>query len=240
VRHAISKLAHYHLAATQASRERLIRMGESPDTIVVTGAPGLDGIEQLALFDRTTLCAELQLDSARPLALLVYHPVTQTSGSAGRETEQILDALRARQVQVLALMPNSDAGNDMVRAALRHGATHQDVRLATHLSRERFVSWMAAVDLMIGNSSAGIIEAASFGTPVINVGSRQNLRERNDNIVDVAPDAAKLIAAIEAALRKGRYRLHNVYGDGRTAERIVQFLRSVEPDAAVMMKSNGY
>jgi GDP/UDP-N,N'-diacetylbacillosamine 2-epimerase (hydrolysing) len=215
-------------------------MGESPRTIVVTGAPGLDGIEQLARFDRATLCADLQLDPARPLSLLAYHPVTQTSASAGRETEQILDALRARQIQVLALMPNSDAGNDVVRAALRRGAEHADLRLATHLSRERFVSWMAVIDLMIGNSSAGIIEAASFGTPVINVGSRQNLRERNGNVVDVEPDSGALTRAIDAVLRHGRYQPRNIYGDGRAGERIVEFLRSVQPDASVMMKSNGY
>jgi GDP/UDP-N,N'-diacetylbacillosamine 2-epimerase (hydrolysing) len=143
-------------------------------------------------------------------------------------------------MQLVALKPNSDAGSEQIRTALEARAAHGDVRVVTHFPRELFVSWMAAADLMIGNSSAGIIEAASFGTPVINIGSRQNLRERNANIIDVGVDPAAIDQAIEHALEKGRYNRRNIYSDGRTVERIVRLIESISLDPSVMMKSNAY
>lgn len=239
VRHAISKLAHLHLTATAEAAERLRRMGEDSAHIHVIGAPGLDGLAAQAGLGRAVLCAQAGFDPARPLALLVFHPVLQEAGRAGDDMAAILDALRARQVQVVALMPNADAGSDAVRATLAARAGRDDVHAVTHFPREQFVSWMAAADLMIGNSSAGIIEAASFGTPVINIGSRQGLRERNANTADAEPGPA-LAAAIGAALAHGRYPCVNVYGDGATAARLAQLLAGVALTPALLMKSNAY
>lgn len=240
VRHAISKLAHYHFAATEEAAARLVRMGEAPAQVHVTGAPGLDGLTALARSDRAALCAGAGLRADLPLALLVFHPVLQEAGEAGVQTRHLVEALRARAMQVVALMPNSDAGSDAVRAALAGYEGSAGVHLATHFARERFVSWMAAADLMIGNSSAGIIEAASFGTPVLNIGSRQGLRERNANVSDVAAEPAALDAAIGAALARGRLPCHNLYGDGASAQRIAALLAALPCDAAVLMKSNAY
>jgi GDP/UDP-N,N'-diacetylbacillosamine 2-epimerase (hydrolysing) len=240
VRHAISKLAHYHFAATKQARQRLIRMGEREDRIYMTGAPGLDGLLTLPSADRATLAAELGLDSQKPIALLVYHPVLQEVDTAGSDVHCILDVLRSHALQIVALTPNSDAGNDRVREVLAGWATEKDVRVVTHFPRERFVSWMAAADLMIGNSSAGIIEAATFGTPVINVGSRQNLRERNANVCDVEAQPGAIATAVTTALRRGRFDRHNIYGDGRTSERIVALLARLDLQSAVLKKTNAY
>jgi GDP/UDP-N,N'-diacetylbacillosamine 2-epimerase (hydrolysing) len=240
VRHAISKLAHYHFVATEQARQRLIRMGEREHSVYVTGAPGLDGLAALASVDRTTLAAELGLDSLKPVALLVYHPVLQEVATAAADVRSVLEVLRRRTMQVVALQPNSDAGNDRVREVLDHYAKEKDVRVVTHFRRERFVSWMAVADLMIGNSSAGIIEAATFGTPVINIGSRQNLRERNANVRDVeaAPDAIDI--AVTDALARGRFDRHNIYGDGKASERIVELLARLDLQPAVLKKTNAY
>ena len=240
VRHAVSKLSHYHFAATADAATRLVRMGEQPANVHVTGAPGLDGLAALAGCGRATLCAEAGLRTDAPVALMVFHPVLQEAARARADADHIIDALLARQVQVVAMMPNADAGSAAVRESLAARAGTPGVHLGTHFPRERFVSWMAAVDLMIGNSSSGIIEAASFGTPVINVGNRQAGRERNANVADVEALPVALDGAIDAALANGKYPVANVYGDGQTARRIADLLAALPVDASVLMKSNAY
>lgn len=240
VRHAISKLSHFHFAATEQSRERLIRMGEMPARVFVTGAPGLDGIVQDASIARADLLADLALESSRPVGIFVFHPVVQEAGEAGAIAATILDGLLRKGVQVLALRPNSDAGSAAVCMALDQRRDHPGVRVITHMPRPTFLSWMAAADFMIGNSSAGIIEAASFGLPVVNVGSRQNLRERNANVVDVEARPAVLDEVVDRVLAKGRLAVQNVYGDGQAAVRIVQMLKTIPLDPSVLSKVNAY
>jgi GDP/UDP-N,N'-diacetylbacillosamine 2-epimerase (hydrolysing) len=240
IRHAISKLSHFHFVSTAQSRDRLVRMGEQAANVYLTGAPGLDGIEALALRSREELLRDAALDPNRPVALMVYHPVVQEADTGAAGAAGIIDILLARGMQLVALKPNSDAGSEQIRTALEARAGHGDIRVVTHFPRELFVSWMAAADLMIGNSSAGIIEAASFGTPVINIGSRQNLRERNANVIDVAVDPAAIDNAIERALEHGRHDRRNVYGHGHTVERIVQLIERLPLDPSVIMKSNAY
>lgn len=240
VRHAISKLSHLHFTATAASRERLIRMGEAATSIHVTGAPGLDGLADEPFGDRLTVARQHGLNADRPFALMVYHPVLQEADTAGADARALLDALHKAGVQVLALMPNADGGSEAVRRVLTEAHGQKGVTVRTHLARPDFIAAMAHADLMIGNSSAGIIEAASFGTPVINVGRRQNLRERNANVRDVMAEPAALAEAITAALARGRFTVKNVYGDGRTSERIADLLAATPLNAALMMKVNGY
>ncbi|OZI68286.1 UDP-N-acetylglucosamine 2-epimerase [Bordetella genomosp. 1] len=241
VRHAISKLSHWHCVATEQSRERLIRMGELETHIRVTGAPGLDGLTQTPRLGRVELCAEQGLDPARPLALLVFHPVVQEAAKAGPQTQALLEQVFETGLQVLALKPNSDAGGKAVLQVLEAQAAHPDLRLVTHMRRPTFVGWMAVADLMIGNSSSGIIEAASFGTPVINVGLRQNLRERNANVIDCDASTSGLAEALHR-WRAGpqRFPAANVYGDGKAGERIVDLLTTMPLDASILMKANAY
>ena len=240
VRHAISKLSHYHFVATVASRERLIRMGERPESVWVTGAPGLDGLAQLAKLSRATLCDEQGFDAKRPVALMVFHPVLQEAAQAADVTRLILDSLREQDTQVVALMPNSDAGSGPIREVLqaRHG--QHGVRGLAHLARPRFASWMAQCDVMIGNSSAGIIEAASFATPVLNLGSRQKLRERNANTLDAPLERVAILSALQQLLHQGRLPANNVYGDGRAAQRIVDLLATLTLTPDLLSKSNAY
>jgi len=240
VRHAISKLSHYHFAATAQSRARLIAMGEQPDTVFVTGAPGLDGLRALAGKDRQALCAELGLTAGRRTALFIYHPVVQEAAQAGNDAQALVEACLAAGLQVVALMPNADAGSDQVRAALARAEGHPDVRVLTHLPRPDFVSWMAVCDIMVGNSSSGIIEAASFGTPVLNVGSRQNLRERNANVMDLATPGPELPGVLDACLRAGRFAPANVYGDGRAGPRIANLLASVDLSPSILLKAHAH
>jgi GDP/UDP-N,N'-diacetylbacillosamine 2-epimerase (hydrolysing) len=240
VRHAISKLAHFHFAATADAAARLVRMGERDDHVRVTGAPGLDGVRELAHIDRATLCRDAGLRADAPVALMVFHPVLQEAGTAGRDTDIILDALADSGIQVMALMPNADAGSNAVRAALAARADRPGMALATHLPRDAFISWMAQADVMVGNSSAGIIEAASFGTPVINIGTRQAMRERNANVMDVPAQRQALLDAVRQALAGGRLPPANLYGDGHAARRIVELLDQLPLGGQVLMKANAY
>ncbi|MEY2633869.1 MAG: hypothetical protein RIR00_2523 [Pseudomonadota bacterium] len=240
VRHAISKLAHFHFVSSEDARTRLVRMGERAEHVFVSGAPGLDGLVELAALGRDELCAGAGFDPAAPLGLMVYHPVLQEAGEAENQARALVEACLSRQLQLMAVMPNSDAGNAGVRRVLEACADHPRMCVRTHLPRPEFVSWMAACDLMVGNSSSGIIEAASFGTPVVNVGIRQNLRERNANVMDVAARRDELTAGVERALVHGRYPLRNVYGDGQAGRRIVAQLLAADLSAGVLLKANTY
>jgi len=239
VRHAISKLSHLHFTATDEARARLIRMGEAADHVHGTGAPGLDGLTDAAMPDRATIAFSHGLDPDRPFALLVYHPVLQEAEAAADDARTLLAALKRTGLQILALMPNADAGSEGVRIALKATDGQDGVVVRTHLARPDFIAAMAAADLMIGNSSAGIIEAASFGTPVVNIGSRQNLRERNANVIDAPARGEALATAVSSALSAGRHARANLYGDGRAGGRIADLLAAAPLNAELLMKVNG-
>lgn len=239
VRHAISKLSHLHLVATEESRERLVRMGEMAARIFVVGAPGLDGIDTLGQEDAGPLLTRLGLAQG-PLALLVYHPVVQEAVSAAATAKVVLDVVSVSGLQVLALVPNSDAGGAEIRRVLEDAAGKGGITLVPHLKREDFLTLLRHAEVLIGNSSSGIIEAASFGTKVLNIGSRQQLRQRNQNVVDVEPDSETIAAALEATLAAPRPSPKNVYGDGRAGERIAAILATHSLDPALLMKTNAY
>ena len=242
VRHAISKLSHYHFVATAASRERLVRMGECADAIFVTGAPGLVELRASAAISRDELAKGHAFDPDGKLALVLFHPVLgeDAQGAGAMAMAAILETLAQRNVQVLALMPNADAGNQAIRAILTAQQGKASLAIATHLHRDVFVSWMAYADVMIGNSSAGIIEAATFGTPVVNVGTRQDMRERNGNVIDVPCDADAIGGAIDEALAGGRKAPENIYGNGDADVTIASLLTQIPVGAQVAAKSNAY
>ncbi len=240
VRHAISKLSHYHFTSTEGARERLIRMGEHSTNVFVTGAPGLDGLNDGVCADRDRLCRSYGFDANAPIALMVFHPVVQDARDAGRQARVLVDALQDRQLQVLCLMPNSDAGGALVRAELEALAGCDGFVLLTHLPRDEYLLCLASVDVLVGNSSSGIIEAASFGLPVVNVGDRQCGRERSGNVIDVPVSYEAISEAIARALAVGRAPCVNVYGDGQAAHRIVDHLATLPLDPTLLHKRNAY
>lgn len=241
VRHAISKLAHLHLVATQSSRDRLIRMGEHKHRVEVVGAPGLDGIEEAAHLSRDVVFGRHGLDPNRPTALFLYHPVLQEADVAPNGAIAALEALLNAGLQILALRPNSDAGSLGIIEVLERFAASGSLKLITHLPRDEYLSAMKEAAILIGNSSSGIIEAASFGTPVLNIGSRQHLRERNANIIDTPTDSKAIALGIERALSWDRMTPTNIYGDGAAASKIVSALLRLDlSDPALLAKTNAY
>lgn len=240
IRHAISKLAHWHMVATQESRDRLVRMGEKEEQVLVVGAPGLDGLRELASISRDELCSESGIEPGGKIALLVFHPVLYEAEAAGQQVRTTAQTAMDCGYQVVALMPNADAGNTSIREVLMGLQEPGRFIVKTHLSRQMFVSWLACVDALIGNSSSGIIEAATFGTPVVNLGSRQNMRERNDNVIDTPIEASAIRRALGVCAGQQRKSKPNRYGDGLAGTRITDFLVRIDLSCGQQAKCNAY
>ena len=243
MRHAITKLSHLHLVATEQSRERVVRMGEKPEHVFVVGAPSLDDVVHMTHGPREQVLLGLGLPNESHYALVLFHPVVQEMKQAQAQVEAVLDALRhevlARGMHVVWLAPNADAGSAAILAAMQ-GAAGPRVHVITHLPRLQYLDALAQAQVLVGNSSSGIIEAASLGTPVVNIGNRQQLRQRNANTLDCAADAQAIRREIARALDGGRFPPSNVYGDGQSGERIAQLLAAIALPASLLDKSNAY
>lgn len=241
IRHAISKLAHVHCPATNGSRDRLLRMGETADRIHVVGGPGLVGLEALASIPREQWARQHGLDPALPIAAVLFHPVVQDAHDAGRQMSALLRAVRAENMQGLVLMPNADLGNSRIREAIdSECAAHPGLRAITHLPRDAYVSLVSGADVLVGNSSSGILEAASFGTPVVNVGNRQASRERNANTIDVAADESAIRAGLRQARLWPRSQRDNIYGDGKAHQYVADVLEQLPADQVLLNKDMSY
>ncbi|HVX86275.1 MAG TPA: UDP-N-acetylglucosamine 2-epimerase [Phycisphaerae bacterium] len=229
IRHAITKLAHRHFPATNRAAQRIQQMGEDPKTIHVIGAPALD---TLAAFLTSSPCHPVTLSN--PSALLLLHPSSPDDALEQKRTSLLLRALRAANIPFTAIGPNNDPGHTGILRAY----TAAKIPLTMSLSQPDFWQLLTQASLLIGNSSAGIIEAASFALPVINLGDRQKGRERNPNILDVpwsrtagvSPASLRPIqSAIRFALtnkpfRKKIAQRKNLYGDGHAASRLLKIL----------------
>ncbi|MDI9817745.1 MULTISPECIES: UDP-N-acetylglucosamine 2-epimerase [unclassified Legionella] len=240
IRHAVSKLSHYHFVATQAAYQRLIKMGEKESTVFLVGAPGLDEIASYKPCDRNHFCRQYNLDPCRQFALLVFHPVVQEYYEVKSQFENIIFAALQLELQLIILEPNSDAGGHFIRNALNDYQGHADIRIIKHMQRQDYLDCLANVDVMLGNSSSGIIEAASYNLLVINVGSRQQLRERGDNVIDVATDVESILFGLKKVLSTKKIACSNFYGDGQTSERCYNLLRTVSLDPDILSKCNAY
>ncbi|MES2787827.1 MAG: UDP-N-acetylglucosamine 2-epimerase [Pseudomonadota bacterium] len=240
IRHAISKLSSYHFVATQGSRERLIGLGEDAARIFVTGAPGLDGLAELGGLPREEVTRSLGLANDSPFVLAMFHPVVQQAGQARAQVAALLAALARISLPVVWLDPNADAGSLEILQTLDSTPLPPGSVRVRHLPRPRFAAALAHCAVLAGNSSAGIIEAASFGTPVVNIGDRQRLRERNANVTDVPPEDRAIEHALRTALQHGPWPWDNLWGDGKAGERIAALLASLPAGPDLLEKINSF
>jgi GDP/UDP-N,N'-diacetylbacillosamine 2-epimerase (hydrolysing) len=168
-------------------------------------------------------------------------PFIQSYNQAcGAQMDNLLTAALATDMQILCLQPNADAGADAIRAAIDRAPRQARLRVVTHLPRVQYLAWLAHAELMLGNSSSGIIEAASFGLPVVNVGDRQRARERSGNVVDCTADTRAIGHAIRSARALRGRGFDNVYGDGRAGDRIVELLATLPLAPSLLEKCNAY
>jgi GDP/UDP-N,N'-diacetylbacillosamine 2-epimerase (hydrolysing) len=241
IRHAISKLSHLHFVAMKEHADRLIQMGEEPWRVFVTGDPALDLISQMQFEDRKTLAASLGLDLTPPVIAVTYHPTTLGSSTAKDEVESLVRALKDVDATLVIGCPNADPGNQVIAGTLRKFAGSKPrAGFFTNLGQQKYYSLLALADCMVGNSSSGIWEAPSFQLPVVNVGDRQAGRLRAGNVIDVAVEPDAIVRGLRQALspefRESLRNVTNPYGDGQSAQRIVNALRAIEPGPPTRQK----
>ena len=228
VRNALTKLAHIHFTSTPLARQRVIAMGEEPWRVHRAGAPSLDHLRRSKLHSREELQQRLNLDLSQSTLLVAFHPVTIHRDTTD-EADALFDAFAHLPGQILFIYPNSDAGS---RALIQRTQAFADDRALTrifvNLDSITYWSLLGHVDALIGNSSSGIMEAASFALPVVNVGMRQQGRERAINVIDTPANTPAILAAIQQArspeFLNSLAGMANPYGDGHAAERIVEVL----------------
>ena len=240
VRNALTKMSHIHFTSTEGSRARVIAMGEEPWRVHRAGAPSLDHLRRSRLLSRKELEKKLQVDLRSAPYLVAYHPVTLLRDTT-QEADALFAALPQTNVPIFFCYPNSDAGNHALLERTKNLlTTRRNARLFVNLDPVTYWSLLREVSLLIGNSSSGIMEAASFSLPVVNVGFRQKGRERARNTLDAEPEVlairAKIAEAASASFRQSLTGMTNPYGDGHAAEKIVQVLTSTPLTGDLIVK----
>ena len=231
VRNALTKLAHIHFTSTETARLRVIAMGEEPWRVHRAGAPSLDHLRRSTLLDRAALEARLGLSLTPPTLIAAWHPVTILRDT-NAEADAFFAALTHAPGQIVFVYPNADAGSHaLIERARALAATRPHTHIFVNLDAVTYWSLLGQADALVGNSSSGIMEAASFALPVVNVGMRQQGRERARNVIDAPAEAAAICAALDRALspafRKSLAGMTNPYGDGTAAQTIARVLASV-------------
>jgi len=242
VRNALTKMSHLHFTSTEAARARVIAMGEEAWRVHHAGAPSLDHLRRSRLLDRGDLEKNLQLDLRDKAVMVAYHPVTLLRDTTA-EADALFAALQEIDGQVIFCYPNSDAGNHaLLQRTQSFLSSRTDAKLFVNLDAVTYWSLLRETAVLIGNSSSGIMEAASFAVPVVNVGFRQKGRERARNVLDAEPDASAIVAQIAKAtsleFRDSLTGMTNPYGDGHAAEKIVEALTTTSLERLLVKRAN--
>jgi len=235
IRHSITKMASIHFPSTDLYRKRILQMGEQPQNVFAVGAMGIDNIMSLERLSIESLKDMFPLDYDKKLILMTYHPVTTMNVNDGKgQVLEILKSLHCDEYFTIITMPNADAGGETIHKAIQEYVSDKEecFKFSESLGQQVYLSLMDIAFCMIGNSSSGIIESASFKLPVINIGDRQKGRIRPDNVVDVDCNQNAISDALELVAKKA-YRsklidLENPYGDGGSAKRITDVLEKID------------
>jgi UDP-hydrolysing UDP-N-acetyl-D-glucosamine 2-epimerase len=238
IRHAVTKLAHVHFPANVPAAERIIRMGEHPDTVHVVGCPRIDLVNEIAhgangipheeWLDREGVGAHI--DVTKPFLLVNQHPVTTEYGQGKEQIWETLMALENLKMPTIMLWPNVDAGSEDIATGMRtfrEKRKPEYVRFYKNFPIETYVRLMLLCGCLVGNSSAPIREGAFLGVPAVNIGTRQAGRDRGPNVTDVGYDRDEILAGIRRQLAHGRFPSDSLYGDGYAGPRIADLLARV-------------
>jgi len=243
IRHAITKIAHIHLAHTKENALRIEKMGEDKKRIFITGALTLDVILNKKMQTKEIIFEKYNLNPNKVTFLVVQHPITTLKDKGYSQMRELFLALDELQKQTIILYPNCDAGCKQFIKIIEKKSRY--IHKFKNLPHEDYLSLMKSVDLMIGNSSSGIIESPSFKLPVINIGKRQQGRERSENIIDVEPKKNEILKTIDFALNDKDFRNKvkncvNKFGDGKASQKIVNILKKIKLDENLIQKQITY
>lgn len=235
IRHSITKMSNIHFPATKEFADRIKQLGENDESVFIVGAPGIDNIVNGEMMSIDELERSLGFKLNQPLALVTYHPVTKTFDSRENDIEPLISAIKENpELTYIVTYPNADGGGKDIIEQWRTIDDFKNVHLVPSLGFQRYLSLMESVDCVIGNSSSGIIEAPSFKTGTVNIGSRQDRRPRASTVLDVQMDANQISNAIKICLSKDfkheAKNCTNLYGSGGAAELIVKTLADIDFD----------
>ena len=235
IRHAVTKLSHVHFPANVAAAERIIRMGEPPESVHAVGCPRIDlvaeiarsadGIPHAEWLDREGVGAHI--DPSQPFLLVNQHPVTTEYGQGRSQIQETLEALDELRMPTIMLLPKVDAGSEDIATGMRTFREKRKpdyIRFYKNFPIETYIRLMLLASCAVGNSSAPIREGAFLGVPTVNIGTRQTGRDRGPNVIDVDYDRGAIAAAIRRQVANGRYPTDHLYGDGAAGGRIADVL----------------
>jgi UDP-hydrolysing UDP-N-acetyl-D-glucosamine 2-epimerase len=233
IRHAVTKFAHLHFPACSEAAERIIKLGEDPETVFNVGCPRMDLVAEVLRGDPDGLSGvfeegvggRFRLDE--PFLIVSQHPVTTEYGEGEAHIGETLHAVRELGIPAIVLWPNADAGAEDIARGIRKFREHHDdsnLHFFKNLPTEDYIRLMARTSCLVGNSSSAIREGSFIGTPAVNIGHRQDGRQRGSNVLDVDHDRAQIRDAVRAQVEHGRYEHEPIYGDGRAGIRIADLL----------------
>jgi len=244
IRHAVSKISHLHFAGTETSKNNLLKMGEEEWRVFNVGEPGIDCILSIDLIDKKELYLDLNLDVSKPTVIATLHPETISNVINEEYVTDLFTRLLKEfpSHQFLVTASNFDLGGNEINETLKQLSSESDqIKFVTSLGQKRYYSILKYADFMLGNSSSGIIEAQSFLLPVVNIGTRQEGRERNVNTIDVGLNIDEIVAAAKKTqdvnFRNLIEKSENLYGNGRCADEIIKCFKSVEKESLFLKKS---
>ena len=240
VRNALTKMSHLHFTSTETARARVIAMGEEAWRVHRAGAPSLDHLTRGSLMERAELESLLEISLVKPPVVVAYHPVTILRDTT-QEADALFAALEAIEGPIVFCYPNADAGShQLMKRARTFTERHEETKIFINLRAQVFWSLLRNAAMLVGNSSSGIMETASFALPTVNIGMRQRGRERALNVIDAEPETSSILAAIARARSEG-FRdslrgMSNPYGDGQASERIVKVLTTAPLQQELLIK----
>lgn len=242
VRNALTKMSHIHFTPTKLAKQRVLAMGEEPWRVHLSGAPSLDHLRRSNIPNLDEISQQFELDKDKKLIVIAYHPVTMYKDST-KEQDELFKALSNRKEKIVFCFPNADAGSHKImHKAKEFCQQHNNAQIYTNLPAQTYWGLLKQADLMVGNSSSGIMETPSLQLPAINIGIRQKGREQSENIIDVKPENIAIDKAIEKAFSsefiQSLDKLINPYGDGYASEKIVSVLSKLEINDGLLFKQN--
>lgn len=230
-RHAITKMSHLHFVATEEYKSRVIQLGENPRNVFLVGGTGIDSVKNLKLLERTELESSLDVEFGKKSLLITFHPATLSNNQPGQEMKELLAALSPlTDTTLIFTMPNADTGGQVIKTLITEFVnTHKNSKAYISLGQLKYLSCLAQVDGVIGNSSSGITEAPSFKKGTINIGDRQLGRVQASSIINCDPKTSEIRQAIETLysddFRSSLEKTKNPYGEGGASLKIVQTLK---------------
>ncbi len=241
IRHAITKFAHIHFPSNEDSRQRIIKMGENEKYVFNVGCPRIDLVADELKNDSHEILKDLfesytgvgtSFDLSQPFLLVSQHSVTTEYGKSRNQIEETLEALAELKIPTIMLWPNADAGGNDISKGIRTFREKNNpswLYLFKNLPSKIYVHLMNTTSCLVGNSSSGLREGAFIGTPVVNIGTRQNKRLRAKNVTQVDHNSHQIIEAIKEQMKHGKYDKSDIYGDGLAGEKIAKILVDSEP-----------